>query len=244
MRKICTILVLTAAVLSWGSVALAQNVTVSEASSDEVVNRRIKPSVDKVVKIDNYAKKMAEFKQNQPKTGAENNEKSNLKQPIGDVTAVKLGEPEVDGVAVLKEDGSPKTDEELKKDIEQRDLQEIEDNSKLTPQELLDKVREERRKKKEEEAAAPLPSSKQFNAEVKDKLKARREERRNMSKEERREVKEELKTLYKARREERRNYTKAERRQIKEEMKAKEKARREQQREDRKKRRKMRDKDK
>lgn len=243
MSKFCIISILAAVALSWGNFAVAQNVTVSEASSDEIVNRRIKPSVDKVVKIDNYAKKMAELQQKQTAdTDIEKKKLGGMKnqQPQTDV---QPGEPEVAGVPVLKEDGTPKSDEELQKDIEQKDLKEIEDNSKLTPQELLKKVREERKKLKEEEAAAPLPSNKQFNEEVKDKLKARREERRNMTKEERREVKEELKTLYKARREERRNFTKAERRAIKEEMKAKEKARRQQQREDRKKRRKMRDMD-
>lgn len=242
MPKFCIISILTAVALSCGNFAVAQNVTVSEASSDEIVNRRIKPSVDKVVKIDNYAKKMAELQQNKTtETLVEKKKLGGMKNQ--QQTDVQPGEPEVAGVPVLNEDGTPKSDEELQKDIERKDLKEIEDNSKLTPQELLEKVREERKKLKEEEAAAPLPSSKQFNEEVKDKLKARREERRNMTKEERREVKEELKTLYKARREERRNFTKAERRAIKEEMKVKEKARRQQQREDRKKRRKMRDMD-
>ncbi len=231
MRKIYTISVLTAAALSWSNPAAAQNVTVTEARSDEVVNRQVKPTVDKVVKIDNYAKKMAELKAKQAAAGTEN----------GLAKVEDAAAPEAASSDNLNEDGTPKSDKEIEKEIEQKDIKEIEDNSKLTPQQLLDKVREERRKQKEEEAQAPLKSSKDYNKQVQDKLKARREERRDMTKEERRQVKEELKTLYKARREERRNFTKAERRQIKEEMKAKEKARRQQQREDRKKRRKMRD---
>lgn len=238
MRKVYTISFLTAAVLSWSNPVVAQNVTVTEASSDEVINRQVKPTVDKVVKIDNYAKKMAELKAKQAASGAKNG-----LAKVEEKTA-ESGKDAVAGVDVENKDGTPKNDKEIEKEIEQKDIKEIEDNSKLTPQQLLDKVREERRKQKEEEAQAPLKSSKDYNKQVQDKLKARREERREMTKEERRQVKEELKTLYKARREERRNFTKAERRQIKEEMKAKEKARRQQQREDRKKRRKMREMDK
>lgn len=224
MRRFYQMSILALAI--WGCVdaAFAQNVTVTEASSDEVVSKRLKPTVDKVVKIDNYAKKMEELK------------KKNLVQ-AGTETLAEDGQK-------VSEENVEKSGEALKKEIEEKDIQEVKDNAKLSPQELLNKVREERRKQKEEAAAAPLKSSKAYNAEVKDRLKARREERKEMTKEERRQVKEELKTLYKARREERRNMTKQERRQIKEELKAKDKARREQQRADRKKRRQMRKMDK
>lgn len=215
MRRFYQMSILSLAAWCFCSAAFAQNVTVTEASSDDVVGRKVKPSVDKVVKIDNYTKKMEELK--------------------------KKGLIQAENGAVSSEtEETAKSDAETEKEIEQKDIQEVKDNAKLSPQELLNKVREERRKQKEEEAAAPLKSSKAYNAEVKDRLKARREERKEMTKEERRQVKEELKTLYKARREERRNMTKEERRQIKEELKAKEKARREQQKEDRKKRRQMR----
>ncbi len=214
MRWFYQMSILSLAAWCFCSAAFAQNVTVTEASSDDVVSKKVKPSVDKMVKIDNYAKKMEELK------------KKGLIQAENGTTAA--------------ETTAAKGDAETEKEIEQKDIQEVKDNAKLSPQELLNKVREERRKQKEEEAAAPLKSSKAYNAEVKDRLKARREERKEMTKEERRQVKEELKTLYKARREERRNMTKEERRQIKEELKAKEKARREQQKEDRKKRRQMR----
>ena len=210
--------------IGYSDAAFAQNVTVTEASSDAVVNKRIKPSVDKVVKIDNYAKKSEELKyKTLVRAEAENSVEVGLKTDA---------------------ENAEKSGEALKKEIMEKDIREVKDNAKLSPQELLNKVREERRQQKEEAAAAPLKSSKAYNAEVKDRLKARREERKEMTKEERRQVKEELKTLYKARREERRNMTKQERRQIKEELKAKEKARREQQREDRKKRRLMRKMDK
>ena len=137
--------------------AFAQNVTVTEASSDAVVNKRIKPSVDKVVKIDNYAKKAEELKKkNLVRAEAENSVEEGLKTDA---------------------ENAEKSGEALKKEIMEKDIREVKDNAKLSPQELLNKVREERRQQKEEAAAAPLKSSKAYNAEVKDRLKARREER-------------------------------------------------------------------
>lgn len=204
-------------------VALAQNVNVVDGAYGQVATggTTVISGQQRIYKIDNAAKKRAEQENLQ-------NENTSKNIESGDKNAVSTSD---------------------KKDVEpyiggyrKRSLEEIKENLKLSPQELLDKVRKERQEAKEQAAKANFSNS-EYNEKVTDALKSRREERRNMTKEERRAIKEELKMLYKARREERRNMTKEERRAIKEELKAKEKARREQQKEDRKKRRKMRDMD-
>ncbi len=224
------------------STAQAQNVAVKEGvfgENDEVGTKTVQPTVNRVYKIDNLAKKKAELEkqkatQLQNKNSSSENSEGLKKNAQGNDTLVtNSGDEQVKTQEFQPYLGGYK----------KRSLDEIEANLKLPPQELLKKIREERKQAKEAAAEQPLVSSKEYNETVADSLKARREERREMTKEERRAIKEELKVLYKARREERRNMTKAERRAIKEELKAKEKARREQQKEDRKKRRKMRDMD-
>lgn len=214
----------------------AQNVTVSDdvfGKNDEIGTKSLQPSVDRVYKIDNAAKKKVELNQNDIKNSDTSSEQSEGLKKNSETSEEAITDTENKTSDFKPYIGGYK----------KRSLEEIQENLKLPPQELLEKVREERQKAKEEAAKQPLVSSEEYNKSVTDALKERREERRNMTKAERRAVKEELKILYKARRDERRNMTKAERRAIKEELKAKEKARREQQKEDRKNRRKMRQKD-
>lgn len=222
--------------------ANAQNVTVKDevfGENDEIGTKTVQPTINRVYKIDNVAKKKAELekqKEEQLKNANSSSEQSEgLKKNDTEngTPATSSGDERVENKEFQPYLGGYK----------KRSLDEIEDNLKLSPQELLDKVRKERQEAKETAAKQPLQSSKAYNKGVSDALKARRDERREMTKEERRAVKEELKVLYKARRDERRNMTKAERRAIKEEMKAKEKARKEKQKADRKKRKKMRDMD-
>ena len=182
--------------------ALAQNVNVVDGMYGQVTTggTTVISGQQRVYKIDNVAKKKAEFAQQQtqevaPK--AANEESLSQEQTSQEKTAEENIEPYIGG-------------------YKKRSLKEIQDNLKLSPQELLDKVRKERKEAKEKASSANFSNS-DYNKKVSDALKARREERRNMTKEERR--------------------------GNKEEMKAKEKARREQQKEDRKKRRKMRDMD-
>ena len=74
-------------------------------------------------------------------------------------------------------------------------MEEIQQNLKLSPQELLDKVRKERERAQKEAEKQPMLSSSAHNQSLADKEKARREARREMTKEERRAVKEELNLL-------------------------------------------------
>lgn len=224
------------------SAANAQNVTVKDevfGASDEFGTKTVQPTVNRVYKIDNVAKKKAELekqKEEQLKnanSSSEKSEGSKKNATENETPATNSGDETLENKEFQPYLGGYK----------KRSLEEIQENLKLSPQELLEKVRKERQEAKETAAKQPLQSSKAYNEGVSDALQARREERREMTKEERRAIKEELKVLYKARREERRNMTKAERRAIKEELKAKEKARREQQKADRKKRKKMRDMD-
>ena len=222
--------------------ANAQNVTVKDevfGENDEIGTKTVQPTINRVYKIDNVAKKKAELeKQKEEKI---KNANSSSEQSEG----LKKNDTE-NGTPATSSGGEEVENKEFQPYLggyKKRSLDEIEDNLKLSPQELLDKVRKERQEAKENAAKQPLQSSKAYNKGVNDALKARRDDRREMTKEERRAVKEELKVLYKARRDERRNMTKAERRAIKEEMKAKEKARKEKQKADRKKRKKMRDMD-
>ena len=224
------------------SAANAQNVTVKDdvfGANDEIGTKSVQPTVNRVYKIDNVAKKKAELEQQKDEqlknanSSSEKSEGSKKNTAENDTPATSSGDKSIENKGVHPYLGGYK----------KRSLEEIQDNLKLPPQELLEKVRKERQEAKEAASKQPLQSSKAYNKSVTGALKDRREERREMTKEERRAIKEELKVLYKARREERRNMTKAERRAIKEELKAKEKARREQQKEDRKKRRKMRDMD-
>ncbi len=203
--------------------ALAQNVNVVDGAYGQVTTggTTVISGQQRIYKIDNAAKKRVEQENLQNENTSKNIE--NEEKNAVSTSDKKDVEPYIGG-------------------YRKRSLEEIKENLKLSPQELLDKVRKERQEAKEQAAKANFSNS-EYNKKVSDALKARREERRNMTKEERRAIKEELKMLYKARREERRNMTKEERRAIKEELKAKEKARREQQKEDRKKRKKMRDMD-
>lgn len=254
MRKICTFGFWIVAIMAITNLSLAQNVKTTDAALDDkdaFESKNVRSTFDRTIKIDNAAKKRAEMEQKAAERAAQNQGTASQKTLEDEAGVDKLGDEAIgDGVTPVTEtattmgsgdaDESKETDAEIKEDVEKRDLEEIKENLKLSPQELLAKVRKERQEKKELDASAPLKSGKEFNREVKDTLKARREERREMSKEERRAVKDELDMLYKARREERRNFTKEERKAIKEEMKVKEKSRRQQQRDDRKKRREMR----
>ena len=222
--------------------ANAQNVTVKDevfGENDEIGTKTVQPTINRVYKIDNVAKKKAELEKQ--KEEQLKNANSSSEQSEG----LKKNDTE-NGTPAASSGGEEVENKEFQPYLggyKKRSLDEIEDNLKLSPQELLDKVRKKRQEAKETAAKQPLQSSKAYNKGVNDALKARRDDRREMTKEERRAVKEELKVLYKARRDERRNMTKAERRAIKEEMKAKEKARKEKQKADRKKRKKMRDMD-
>lgn len=209
-------------------VVWAQNVNVVDGAYGQVTTggTTVISGQQRIYKIDNVAKKKAELAQQQTQESVQktaNEESLSQEQTSQEKTAEENVQPYIGG-------------------YKKRSLKEIQENLKLSPQELLEKVRKERQEAKEQAAKGNYSNS-EYNEKVTDALKARREERRNMTKEERRAIKEELKMLYKARREERRNMTKEERRAIKEQMKAKEKARREQQKADRKKRRQMRDMD-
>ena len=210
--------------------ANAQNVTVKDevfGENDEIGTKTVQPTINRVYKIDNVAKKKAELEKQ--KEEQLKNANSSSEQSEG----LKKNDTE-NGTPAASSGGEEVENKEFQPYLggyKKRSLDEIEDNLKLSPQ------------AKETAAKQPLQSSKAYNKGVNDALKARRDDRREMTKEERRAVKEELKVLYKARRDERRNMTKAERRAIKEEMKAKEKARKEKQKADRKKRKKMRDMD-
>lgn len=227
-----------AAALSCSAGAFAEdNVTVEEGvfgAEDEIGTKTVQPTVNRVYKIDNVAKKKAELE----KLKAEKLQNANSSSENSE--GLKKNDTKEEN---LNSDAQADTtaDDEYSGGYRKRSLEEIQENLKLSPQELLDKVRKERAEAKEKAKKQPLLSSDAYNKKVIDAQEARREERRNLTKAERRALKEEQKMLYKARREERRNMTKAERRKIKEEMKAQEKARREQQKEDRKKRKKMRD---
>ena len=214
------------------TLVLAQedNVQMTDAAFGEAIESgtmTIAPTVNEVYKIDNAANKKVILEQENPNINLQeniNNESSSDSQNEDNIESENKSQPYLGG-------------------YRKRSLEEIQENLKLPPQELLDKIRKERQEAKEAAAKQPIVSSQEYNNSLIDAKEARREERRNMTKEERRAIKEELKILYKARRDERRNMTKAERRKIKEEMKAKEKARREQQKEERKERKKMRDMD-
>lgn len=224
------------------SAANAQNVTVKDevfGANDEIGTKSVQPTVNRVYKIDNVAKKKAELEQQ--KVEQLNNANSSSEKSEG--SKKNIAENETPATNSGDEALKTHTYKPYLGGYEKRSLEEIKENLKLSPQELLDKVRKERQEAKEAAQQQPMLSNKAYNQSVSDALKARREERREMTKEERRAIKEELKMLYKARREERRNMTKAERRAIKEELKNNEKVRREQQKQDRKNRKKMRDMD-
>lgn len=237
MMKI--ILMTSVALMVTFSTVKAQNVTVKNevfGANSEIGTKSVQPSVNRVYKIDNVAKKKAELEKQKEMQLQNKNSSSENSEGLKKNTAEK----EILATSSGDENPENKGFQPYLGGYKKRSLDEIEENLKLPPQELLKKVREERQKAKEASSKQPLVSSKEYNKTVADSLKARREERREMTKEERKAIKEELKVLYKARREERRNMTKAERRAIKEELKAQEKARREQQKSDRKKRKKMR----
>ena len=223
------------------SAAYAQDtVTVKEdvfGENDEIGTRTVQPTVNRVYKIDNVAKKKAELeKQKQEQL---NNAGSSSEQSEG----LKKNTAEKNTPATNSGDDQVEAEKPYSGGYKKRSLEEIEANLKLSPQELLDKVRKERLQAQKEAAQQPLLSNKEHNQSLQDVQKERRAYRRSLTKAERRALKEEQKMLEKARRDERRNMTKAERRKIKEEMKAKEKARREEQKESRKKRQKMRNMD-
>ena len=218
------------------SAAYAQDtVTVKEdvfGENDEIGTRTVQPTVNRVYKIDNVAKKKAELeKQKQEQL---NNAGSSSEQSEG----LKKNTAEKNTPATNSGDDQVEAEKPYSGGYKKRSLEEIEANLKLSPQELLDKVRKERLRAQKEAAQQPLLSNKEHNQSLQDVQKERRAYRRSLTKAERRALKEEQKMLEKARRDERRNMTKAERRKIKEEMKAKEKARREEKKKKQKKKKK------